>query len=227
MAEVIVTPSPQSTAPVPTLTPQIHSPFYIVQEFLSPQQCENIIKLCNFKVAQKDHEENFVKTSQKCESAEQTVYQRFRQLYPALEKHYGMKIKGTSVMSFDWYPEGFKVSKPVCDNSSYVVSKWMKTHARDLSGILFLNDYQNRVPLDEKTESFGGQVEFPQHKFTFNNQRGTLIVFPSGPQFIQYVTPVHIGNAYMVKFFVVAEQMWIFDPKKFPGNYLKWFESVV
>jgi hypothetical protein len=92
---------------------------------------------------------------------------------------------------------------------------------------LFLTDYNDKPPFDEDYEVFGGKLEFPQHQFGFNPQRGTLIAFPSEPHFINMVSSILVGSLYLTKFHIATKSPLLYDPNKFPGNYNTWLREFV
>lgn len=203
----------------------VKSPFYVVQEFISPLMCEDVIDLCDFTEPDEDKEGKYIKTSKTCELAEEIIYERFRPIIPTLQAHYGIQHKGMERPQFEWFPEGSH-GEPQSENSVHVRGKWLRVKPSDLTGVLFLSDYSETVPFEQEYEVYGGKLEFPQHKFGFNPQRGTLIVFPSDPHFINLTAPVAFGDLYQVRFSLVAKTPYLYQPQGFPGNYLSWFKSL-
>lgn len=203
------------------------SPFYVIEDFISPLTCEDVILDCDFNVPDTDHEGNYVLTTKTCERAETALYQRLHaedQIIHNVCGYYGVKYKGTSRMTFEWYAEGARgIARS--ENSDFVSGKWMRTRARDLTGILFLSDYQDQPPFDDEYEVYGGKLEFPQHRFGFNPQRGTLVFFPSDPHFINVTSPIIVGDCYQVRFHVTASAPFIYQPAQFPGTFVDWFRS--
>jgi len=200
----------------------VKSPFLVVEDFMSPLMCEDLIDTCDFTVPDKNKDGDEVKTVKTHDLAQDIVYRRLQQLIPTLEHYYGLEYKGTERIRFEWFPEGSS-SAPQAENSMYVSGKWARIHQRDLTAVLFLNDYQEQPPFDSEYEVYGGKLEFPQHRFGFNPQRGTLIVFPSDPHFINLTSLVHVGDAYQARIQICAKVPYLYDPTKFQGNYLSWF----
>jgi len=202
------------------------SPFYIVQDFISPLMCEDMIDLCDFTVPDQDKDLKYVKTEKTCEAAEQIIYERFLAISPAVQKYYGIEYKGMERSHFEWFTEGTK-GELRSENSKYMHGKWLRVFPADITGILFLSDYQDKVPFEDDYEVYGGKLEFPQHKFGFNPQRGTLILFPSDPHFINWTAPIQVGDLYQARFNIVAKQPLLYDIKQFPGNYNTWFKDLL
>lgn len=202
------------------------SPFYIVEEFVSPLKCEDMIDLCDFNVPDTDIEGHPIKTRKTCEQAEMLIYERLQVILDDVQSHYGIKYRGTERMNFEWYPTG--AHEPAhAENSEFVRGKWLRTRGADLTGILFLSDYQDDVPFESDYEVYGGKLEFPQHLFGFNPTRGTLVIFPSAPHFINATAPIHYGDLYQVRFNIVAQTPFWYNPSDFPGNYTTWFKPLL
>lgn len=182
--------------------------------------------MVDFTVPDRNIDEKDVLTQRSCNIAEEFLYQHVSKLRSQLISHYDIEYHATEQMSFLWYPQGAS-GKFECENSEYVRKSWLRVRNRDLTGILFLSDYQSKTPFDGEYEVYGGKVEFPQWKFGFNPTRGTLVVYPSGPHFINVVSPILAGDLFMVKFHIAAKTPLMFDPKKFPGDYKSWFKHLL
>jgi len=200
------------------------SPFLIYEEFLSPMQCERIADDLEFIDHDVDKNDSPVRMFKHHEESEKIIFSKFKKIIPEIEKYYDFRYKGTEKMSFEWFPTGSK-GELKCDNSQYLHKKWVRTYERDFSIILFLADYQNQTPFDREYEVYGGKLSFPQHGFGFNPQRGTLIIYPSGPHFINVVEPILAGDLFLVKFHVAAALPYLYNPEKFPGTYRDWFSK--
>lgn len=204
----------------------IKSPFYVVEEFISPLLAEELIDLCNFTVPDTDKDGYDVKTSKSSDSAETIVYERLMALLPELQAHYQLLYKGTERVQFEWLPQGSK-GDFICENSTFLHGKWLRTKQRDLTAILFLSDYQEKTPFEDDFEVYGGKLEFVQHKFGFNPQRGTLIVFPSDPHFINISTEIQAGDLFQARIQIAATSPYLYNPQMFPGNYTSWFAPLL
>jgi len=205
---------------------QPKSPFYVVEDFVSPQMCEDIVDILNFYAPDVDKDDNPVLTVKTHEEAEQIIYERFLLLIPKLEQYYGIQYKGMERVSFEWFPEGSR-NEAHAENSNFLRGKWLRTKQRDLTAVLFLCDYQEQDNLEREFEVYGGKLEFPQHKFGFCPSRGTLIVFPSDPHFINISSTVHVGDLFQARIQVAAQVPYIYDPKQFQGNYTVWFKDLL
>lgn len=204
----------------------VKSPFYVVQDFLSPLLCEQVADDLNFIYPDKDPNGKPVKTFKSHERSEDIIFQHLRSHIPQIEAYYDIEYRGTTPMSFEWYPQGCDGESARCENSEYLNKQWVRTRDRDISGILFLCDYQDHIPFDGDFEVYGGKVEFLQHQFGFNPQRGTLIMFPSEAHFLNGTTPVEAGDSFMVRFHIAANTPYVYEPADFPGDYTTWFEEI-
>lgn len=202
----------------------VKSPFYVVENFISPMMCEDLIDVCDFNVPDQNKEGDEVLTTKTSDRAEAVIYSRLLQLVPDLEQYYGLTYKGTERIQFEWFPPGSS-NEPHAENAVFVRGSWLRTRMRDLSAILFLTDYQETPPFDGEYEVFGAKLEFPQHKFGFNPRRGTLIVFPSEQHFINLTSTVFAGDAYQARIHMAATEPYIYNPTGFQGNYLSWFSG--
>lgn len=202
------------------------SPFLVVQDFLSPLLCEQIADNVDFSYPDKDVDGFPLKTIKSHEPSEDVIFQHLQNGIADIESHYDVEYRGTTPMTFEWYPQGCSGEKPHCENSEYMSKKWVRTRDRDITGILFLCDYQDHIPFDGEFEVYGGKIEFPQHQFGFNPERGTLILFPSDPHFLNSTTTIMAGDSFQVRFNIATKKPFLYDPKKFRGDYTTWFETI-
>jgi len=201
------------------------TPFVVVQNFISPKQCEIIVDDLGYYEPDKDTEGTPIKMMRGHEASEAVVYSKFKAMIPTLEQYYGFEHRGTEHVSFEFLSAGVE-PEAVCDNAKWVNKTWVKTKDRDFSAVLFLSDYQEKLPFDNDYEVYGGKLEFLQHKFGFNPERGTLIIYPSGPHFINAFADILAGDLYVARFFIAAQEPYLYQPAEFPGNYLSWFGNI-
>lgn len=204
------------------------NPFFVVEDFLSPLQCENIVKSLKHNLPNVDQVGNPTVTLKGNRLAEIRIMPFFESIQDDIETHYDMKIKTLTPFVFEWYPTGFPGSKAACEGSKYIVkkgqpSKWQKVKDYDFTGIIMLNDFNDGQDFDLDYEVRGGKLEFTTHGFGFNQQRGTLIIFPTRPNFINAVAPVDLGDSTMIRFQIICQEEFIYDPENFQGDYLSWF----
>lgn len=203
------------------------SPFLIYENFISPKICEEIIYSLNFFEPDKNKDGKPIPMSRFHEDSGLIIFERLQQIIPNIQQHYQIEYAGTEPIEFEFLARG-TTGEPHCENSNFLKksSKWLKTRNRDISGIVFLVDYNENPPFDNEYEVYGGKLEFPQHKFGFNPVRGTLILFPSGPHFINTNAPVIFGDLYQARIQIAAQTPLLYNPQKFPGDYRTWFKGM-
>lgn len=201
------------------------SPFLIYRNFISPLQCEEIIGDLRFFDPDVNADNKPIKMVRHNEKHEEDLYHRTQFIVPEVFKYYDAEYKGTEKMQFQYLAEGV-VDEPECGNSQYLRNKWMRTKDRDFTGFLFLSEYNEDCDFDDNFEVYGGKLEFPQHNFGFNPERGTLVIFPSLPHFIYANSPVLAGDLFQVKLNFAAKRPYLYDPKVFPGDYRNWFAEL-
>lgn len=197
------------------------SPFLIFQDAVSPLMCEKAIMALNLTIPDIDQQGRTIVSYRHNDLQSKAFFEVIEPLIPQIEQYYNIEYKGTEVPQFEWYSEGVE-DKWHCGNSAYLRKQWVRVKDRDLTGIIFLNQYQETPPFDDLFEVCGGKFEFPQHHFSFNPERGTMILFPSTPHFLHRVGEIFAGESIMVKFHIAAQQPFLYDPAEFPGSYETW-----
>lgn len=200
------------------------SPFIVYENFLSPKVCEKIVDDLGFYSPDVNQDGDPIKMFRYREDAEAVIFDRLEMLIPQLMEYYVADYRGTEQMIFEYLAQG-TTSEPICENSSYIRKKWARTKDRDLTGVLFLSDYNDNPPFDSDYEVYGGKLEFPQHGFGFNPQRGTLITYPSGPHFINASSAIIAGELHQVRIHMATMAPFMYQPVDFPGNYQSWLKD--
>lgn len=199
------------------------SPFYTIEEFISPLMCEDIINRLNNLVPNTDENNNPILTIKSNRLTEMRVFPLIEEIIPDLEQYYGFTYEGTLPFDIEWYPENYRSAAAHCDNSSLVKGTWYRTNEKDFVGVIFLNDHRDIPPFDPDFEVVGGKLAFPTHNFSFIPKRGQLVIFPGEQHFVNATQDVLFGNLHQIKFYISAEDDYVYDPTKFPGNYQQWF----
>lgn len=199
------------------------SPFLVIENFLSPKNCEVIVDSLGFYSPDVDSEGDPLKMFRYNEKAEELIFDRLKPIIPQVMAYYDTEYQGTEQIIFEYLAEG-TTSEPVCENSNYIRKKWVRTKNRDITGMLFLSDYNENAPFDNEYEVYGGKLEFPQHGFGFNPQRGTLVFYPSGPHFINANAAVVAGDLYQARIHIASLMPYLYNPALFPGDYRSWFK---
>jgi len=199
------------------------SPFLVIDDFISPYLCEEIVDEVCFNDPDIDPDNNTVSMQlSNDDKFEKIIFERLMQYIPQLEKHYDFKYKGTERVSFERLQTGAQIS-PQCESCEYISNHWVKTKLRDFCCVVFLSDYNNTPPFDDDFECYGGKLEFINHQFGFNPVRGTMIVYPSDPRFTNASTKIFAGAMHQIRIHIAATTPFIYDPKQFQGNYSVWF----
>lgn len=213
------------------MTENTHSPFHVVENFISPANCERIIK--EYGISEPSFNEKlqpvknvrFIKDPGLSQLLQNAVLENGQDI----QDRYNGTIRGMETPHFQQYFEDPKNPAEMhgCESSKYVRKKWVKTKDVDLVAFVWLKDYGSGVPLDPRFEVYGGKLEFPGYNFSLVPQRGTMVMFPAGPHFITAISPVLVGSLELIKFGVkltVGEDgIWLYTPENFPGTYQEWF----
>lgn len=205
------------------------SPFLVFQDFLPASICDHVAKIVRVEPLL-DPEGVPQSVTRFHDEAQDLIFDEFRELIPEIEAHFtGFKYRGTEELVFQQFPvtNGTPAEAPHCQNASFKRKRWLKTKDRDLTGILWLKDYQESPPFDVATQVLGGKLEFPVYNFGFQAQKGTLVVYPASERFISLTSPILVGELQCVRFHLAAEGLWIYDPKSYPGDFKTWFASIV
>ena len=201
------------------------SPFYIQQEFLSPKQCEEFLSSFEVKTPNTDIDGLPIKFERTLPDKEQQfLMSKLREHIPAIEQRYDATYKATEALTLVHYPENEKkpAELPGCANAQFFRRKWIKNKDIDLTGVIWLKEFQGQVPLDPRHEVYGTKLEFPAYDLSLVPQRGTLVIFPGGPHFITAVSPALVSDGYVIKVNISISAknggLWIYDPSKFPAG---------
>lgn len=202
------------------------SPFLVYEEFISPLDCERIIEgnNCIYPNYDKGGKVQPLYFGNKLSEVRITP-QIADMVVPDIESHFGVDVKGIKPFTMEWYAAGYAGGKPRCENSTHTSSGWRRLNDNDFAGIIFLNEYQDKTPFDPYFEVFGGQLEFPTHRFSFNPRRGTLIIFPGASNFINHTAPVHSGELTQIRFHIATHELFVYDMTKFQGTHENWFNK--
>ena len=208
----------------------IHSPFHVIDDFISPKQCDELIKGLALTVP--DYAENgqplkherFVTTMYGTSLAHQ-----FHEIIPELELRYSAKVSNPQFV-FQQYWENPKVPAEGvgCENSRFTRKKWVKHKDVDLVGFIWLKTFHNSVPLDPRIEVYGGKIEFPAYQFSLTPVQGTLVMFPATPHFVTATSHIFLGSLEQIKITAKLSTVgatWQYVASNYPGTYQEWFFS--
>lgn len=209
-----------------------HSPFHVVEDFISPANCEKLIAELGIKTPSIDENGEPLKHERIINDPDiVALFQNaiFEQTNDIQERYKGL-VKHIETPHFQQYFENPKKPSEMhgCENSKYVRKKWVKTKDTDLVAYVWLKDYGSGVPLDPRHEVYGGKLEFPAYNFSLVPQRGTMIIFPGGPHFITAISPILVGSLEQIKFSIKLTETdgsyWFYNPSFFGGDYTDWFQ---
>ena len=209
------------------------SPFVVVQDFISNKFCEELVDRFRVKTPNLDKEGKPVKLERilKPEEGQDILLSKFYQYITQIETTYDCLYKGLEQLVVTHNPENDKKSaEPTgCENAEFFRRKWIKKKDVDLTGVLWLKDYNEQGPFDNDFEVYGGKREYPAYNFSLTPQRGTLIIHPAGPHFITATSPVVIGDLYQIKFNISVKNkeggLWDYQPKMFPASSNNFIQS--
>jgi len=205
---------------------QVRSPFFVIDEALSPMQCEQVADSAEFISLDVNKANQPVMTIKHTEFAHDIVTQALVTHQENIEAHYGAKIINIEPTRVQWADETVSPTA-TCDNSTRIKDKWLRVHNRDLTALVFLCDYNDKPPFDSEFEVYGGKIEFPSHGFGFNPVRGTMILYPSDPHFTHVFSKIGMGELFISKTFIQLDPPLIYSPRNFPGTWQQWLEQVI
>lgn len=205
------------------------SPFLIYQDFLTPSECDHIAD--TVRVEPLVNEDGIAQAMERFHPEQEGfIFDRFKTLIPGIESHYpNFKYRGTEHLIFQQFPvsNNQPAEAPHCENAVFKRKRWIRVRDRDLTGVLWLKDYQETPPFNIQRHVLGGKLEFPVYNFGFQPQRGTLVIYPACERFISLTSAVLVGELQCVRFHIGAEGLWLYDPMDFPGDFRVWFKDIV
>lgn len=207
----------------------IHSPFHIVENFVSPLRCNSFLK----SLALREPNRNKADEPLKFERVIITdmagdVYSALEELAPDLEKRYGAQLFGEPRLTFQQFPENPKLPAVAHTAEGWIYHRknWVKNKDIDLVGFIWLKTFQSSVPMDPAFETYGGKIEFPAFNFSLTPVQGTLVLFPATPHFVHAISHVMCGSMEQIKIHMTLRKdggQWQYNAGNFPGNFQQWF----
>lgn len=204
------------------------SPFLVIEDLVSPLQCEDIVNRLKHTLPNTDQKGDPTVTLKGNRLSEMRIVPVFKELLPDVEQYYNFQTKTLTPFVFEWYPTGFSGQKATCEGSKFVGKRgqskaWQKVKDYDFTAVIFLNDYNNDIDFDPYFEARGGKLEFPNHGFGFNPKRGTTVIYPCRPNFVNSIAPVELGDLNIIRFHIIAKEEYDYNMENFPGGYKEWF----
>lgn len=213
----------------PRFLVNMHSPFHVIEEFISPLNCEEIISHLGLKAPNRDEKGQPLKYERLVPADfASNIFSDLEAQVPFIEQRYGAVVGANKHLLFQQYWENEKVAAEGhhAEGWKYARKKWNKTKDIDLVGILWLKDYHSSVPLDPRHEVYGGKIEFPGYNFSLTPTRGTLVLFPATPHFVTATSHIMLGTLEQIKVTMKLTKdggPWAYHPSNFPGSYQEWF----
>lgn len=144
-----------------------------------------------------------------------------------INAHYNTKIQSISQPTYSLFNSEKKPDSGYgCDSCKYENNTWMKYRKWDFTCFLFLSQCRNVGTNFDEYSFYGGKIDFPQHKFGFEAELGTLVIVPSIPNFVYKINPAVAGDFVLCKIHLHSTDMFVYDPTEFPGDYISWFETL-
>ncbi len=202
------------------------SPFFLIRHFLPPSLCEQIIDYLPFSDPDVDKNGYPLPQYVTNDTCQTTIINRITSstLIQQLEDHFiGFEFKGSTKFSFVRLTEQCRGIEPHGENCAFINGKWAQVKPYDLTCYIALNENNDRMPFDASYEVYGGKYQFINHQFGFMPERGTLIVHPSSPHFVNAHGEIKFGELTFVKFHLVSQTPMIYQPTDYPGNFTTWF----
>ena len=199
------------------------SPFILIEDFISYEQCEDIVLNLKHTIPNRDAKNHPIKTIKTNQLAEIRVMAAVDALLDKAEEHYRFKTLNVSPFNFEWMAEGFQGENPKPDNGMFFNGKWVKSKDIDFTILIFLSTSKNTSITDTLMESFGGKLEFFNHNLTITPKAGTMIMFPSNEHFLNAFTEVSLGNLNVIRCHITAKEPFVYKSADWPGDYRTWF----
>ena len=202
----------------------IKSPFLVIEDFLSPLDCEIIVEKYGNSLPDCNDKGVELKTILPHPLYENRIWNKLSDYFEYIESYYSVEIESLSKMHVEWYPEGCPQEPVRCENSIYTNKKWSITNKNDFTVIIFLKSFNSSKNFDTDFECYGGKLEFPNHNFGFTPIRGTAIIFPSNQYFLNATKSPEISDMFQARLHITCEKRFQYSPKSYEGNYTTWFK---
>lgn len=205
------------------------SPIIIKQEFINPLLAEQITGSNRLYAPKITHygEPIIVDERPLQHDFSKIVISRISSLQNKIQTTYKSNTLSVHSISIERFPENPRVAARGvgCENSKFIRKKWVIQKPIDLVGIVWLNSYNNLIPIDTSYEVMGGKLEFTNMNFSLMPQRGTLVIYPAGPNFITAISPLLIESLYQIKICMKLDAGWKYDISAYPSDWREWLKE--
>lgn len=182
------------------------SPFFVIEDLLSPLQCERLLKM------------NFVQNAGKCtrglnQGNIPIVSHALSDYTEQINQRYNAELSEDMKLLFQQYPEDATnpAQFPLIDGWEVSRRKWSKVKNIDLIGFIPLKSYCDSIPIDLSFEVYGGKLELMNFNFSILPERGSLILMPCVPNFVYAISPINFGTFEMIRVNYTFKSEWNFD----------------
>jgi hypothetical protein len=181
------------------------SPFFVVEELLSPLQCDKLIALNRIQ--------NSPSSVRHLNEGQFSIVKNSILDYTSeMNQRYGTTVSDDIKMLFCQFPENASAPALHAQIDGWVSQKrkWNKTKNIDFIGIIPLKSFCDSLPIDLNFETYGGKLELINFNFSILPERGSMIVFPCVPNFLYAISPINFGSFEMIKVFFSVDGDWEF-----------------
>jgi hypothetical protein len=204
---------------------QSKSPFILWEDFIPQNQCEEILINLKHSIPNRNNKNVPIKTIKTNQLDEIRLMPKIDELLDHAEQYYGFKTLNVSPFDYEWRAEGYEAEQPRPDNGMFFNGKWIKSKDVDFTIIVFLSTSKDVSIKDTFLESFGGKLEFFNHKLTIAAKAGTVVMFPSNEHFLNTFSDVTLGNSNCARIQITATTPYDYKAENFPGDYRTWFNT--
>lgn len=186
------------------------SPFFIIEDFISPLQCEKILQ-SNFLA----NDTGSIRILN--EGVVPVVKNSILDYKDEISERYSAQLSEDVKCLFIQTREnaGVPAIRPQIDGWEPQRRKWIKNKNIDLVGIIPLKTYCDNVPIDVSFEVYGGKLEMINFNFSILPERGSLILMPSAPNFLYAISPVNFGTLEFIKVYCRFEDPWTYTASSY------------
>ena len=185
------------------------SPFYVIEDFISPFQCERFISLNASGKSQ---------TIQKLNGGGIPLIENsFADHTESIQNRFNCILSESIDSTFIQLKENSTggSTPPAIPGWMNSRKKWFRTENIDFVGIIPLKTFSSDVPMDTRFEVYGGKIEFQNFNFSILPERGSLILIPSAPNFIHSISPILFGTFEYIQILLSTTEPWVYNSELF------------
>lgn len=194
------------------------SPFLILEEYLSPLQCENILNdlYCIDCIDFSDTNKKYcypISDDALFNHLEKII----KSIYPKINEMYGVNCAKIEVIEYRLMRENTEATDFQAYNSVYLNGQWVRNEFNDFVITIMLTSHVQSTDdgLDAEFEHYGAGIQYPQHNVTFYSDRGGILIHPSDPHFIHNISANHLGTCALINVAVSCDNLYLYDPVSF------------